>query len=171
MNSASNPETQVVAQALTRFQGVPGGLLPLLHAVQEDLGYIPPTATEAIASAFNLSRAEVHGVITYYHHFRQTPPAKHTLAICHAEACQARGCRSVINKADALLGTSHGTHASHAGHDHAHEGNKDWHVEPTYCLGLCATGPALMLDGKLHAHVTHAKLEALIARANAKESS
>jgi len=171
LNSATQPEMQVVAKAITRFQAVPGGLLPLLHAVQEGLGYIPPTATQSIASAFNLSRAEVHGVITYYHHFRQTPPPKHTLAICHAEACQARGCRSVINKADALLGTSHG---SHSGHNPVHDAAKsesDWHVEPTYCLGLCATGPALMLDGKLHAHVTPAKLEALIARANAKESS
>lgn len=170
MNSATQPEMQAVANAITRFQAVPGGLLPLLHAVQEDLGYIPPTATQAIASAFNLSRAEVHGVITYYHHFRQTPPAKHTLAICHAEACQARGCRSIINKADALLGTTHVSHADH-GHDAAHENASDWHVEPTYCLGLCATGPALMLDGKLHAHVTPAKLEALIARANAKDLS
>jgi formate dehydrogenase subunit gamma len=167
LNSISNRETSTLASALSRFQSVPGGLLPLLHAVQEDLGYIPPSATQTIASAFNLSRAEVHGVITYYHHFRQSPPAKHNLAICHAEACQARGCRSVINKADALLG---GTRDSHDA-THSHESTNDWHVEATYCLGLCATGPALMLDGKLHAHVTPAKLEALIARANAKDAS
>jgi NADH:ubiquinone oxidoreductase subunit E len=156
LDSKATREEQAVRDAISRHQSVPGGLLPLLHDVQDTLGYVPKEATPAIAAALNLSRADVHGVITYYHHFRQTPPAGHTLAICEAEACQARGCRSLVKKAEALLGCASGETTA----------DQRWHLEPVYCLGLCASGPALVLDGKLHGRVTPERLEMLVKSKN-----
>ncbi|MDE2354991.1 MAG: formate dehydrogenase subunit gamma [Betaproteobacteria bacterium] len=147
-------EAQAVDAALDRFRDEQGALLPVLHAVQDNLGYIPQAATPALASAFNLSRAEVHGVITYYHHFRQTEPAQHKLAICQAEACQARGCRSLTATAEAAVGCRLGEHTD----------DNRWELEPVYCLGLCASGPAVELDGKLYARITPERLEALIRK-------
>ncbi|MDE1942799.1 MAG: formate dehydrogenase subunit gamma [Betaproteobacteria bacterium] len=147
-------EAQAVDAALNRFRDEQGALLPVLHAVQDNLGYIPQGATPTLASAFNISRAEVHGVITYYHHFRQTEPAQHKLAICQAEACQARGCRSLTATAEAAVGCRLGEHT---------EDNR-WELEPVYCLGLCASGPAVELDGKLYARITPERLEALIRK-------
>ncbi len=154
LNSMTTREAQAVEAALTRFQDEQGALLPLLHAVQDTLGYIPKDATSTIASAFNLSRAEVHGVITYYHHFRQTEPAQHKLAICQAEACQARGCRSLTEKAEAAVGCGLGQHTD----------DNRWELEAVYCLGLCASGPAVELDGKLYARITPERLESLIRK-------
>ncbi len=154
MNSMTTREAQAVKDALTRFQEERGSLLPLLHAVQDTLGYIPKLATPAIATAYNLSRAEVHGVITYYHHFRQTVPAQHKLALCQAEACQARGCRSLTEKAEAAVGCKLGEHTA----------DNRWELEAVYCLGLCASGPALELDGKLYARITPDRLESLIRK-------
>lgn len=120
----------------------PGALLPLLHAVQDTLGYVPPEAVEPIARALARSRAEVHGVITYYHHLRTTPPPAHTVHICRAEACQACG-------AEALLAHARTAFAGKAA------------VEPIYCLGLCASGPAIEIDGQLHACATPETLTTL----------
>lgn len=139
-----------IAPLIAQHRDRPGALLPLLHAVQDRLGHIPPAAVPAIAQALNLSRAEVHGVITYYHHFRQTP-AKHVVRVCCAEACQANG-------AEALA-----AHAEARGHDH------DIHVEPVYCLGLCASGPAVQVDEEqLLARVTPEHFDALIEALEAK---
>ena len=154
MTAMTTREAQAVETALTRFRDEQGALLPVLHAVQDTLGYIPPSATPALASAFNISRAEVHGVITYYHHFHQTEPAQHKLAVCQAEACQARGCRSLTATAEAAVGCRLGEHT---------EDNR-WELEPVYCLGLCASGPAVELDGKLYARITPERLEALIRK-------
>ncbi len=154
MNSMTDREAQALEAALDRFRNEQGALLPLLHAVQDTLGYIPKQATPTIASALNLSRAEVHGVITYYHHFRQTEPAQHKLALCQAEACQARGCRTLTEKAEAALGCNLGEHTK----------DNRWELEPIYCLGLCASGPAIELDGKLYARVTPERLESLIRK-------
>jgi formate dehydrogenase subunit gamma len=124
-------------------------LLPILHAVQDEFGHIPAGAVAVIARRLNLSRAEVHGVITYYHHFRQEPHGKHVVRVCCAEACQANG-------AEAL-----------AAHAQARQG--DLTVEPVYCLGLCAIGPAVLVDDEhLHARVTPEKFDALIAALEAK---
>lgn len=152
LNAMTTRETQAVDAALTRFRGEEGALLPVLHAVQDTLGYIPKQATPTLAHAFNLSRAEIHGVITYYHHFRQTAPAQHRLALCQAEACQARGSRALTATAEAATGCRLGEHSD----------DNRWSLEPVYCLGLCASGPALELDGKLHARLTPERLEALI---------
>lgn len=122
-----------------------GALLPILHDIQEALGYIPDDAVPLIAKELNLSRAEVHGVVTYYHHFRQTPPGRHVVRVCCAEACQANG-------AEAL-----------AEHARARTEGGDLTLEPVYCLGLCAIGPAVQIDETtLHAGVTPEKFDALI---------
>lgn len=145
---------QVVDRLIAAKRQLPGALLPLLHDIQEELGYVPPAAVPLLATALNRSRAEVHGVITYYHHFRQTPPGKHTLRVCRAEACQANG-------AEALL-----AHARHSLGCVEHETSADgaFTLEPVYCLGQCACGPAVLFDTQeLHARVTPAKLDALLA--------
>lgn len=134
-------------------------LLPVLHAIQDAAGFIPPDSLPDIAGAFNLSRAEVHGVITFYHHFRTTPPAKHTVRICCAEACQSMGAEQLIAHAEKSLGCG------------LHEKNADgsFSLEPVYCLGQCATSPAMMLDDALHARVTLEKFDRLVDQA--KESA
>lgn len=124
----------------------PGALLPILHAIQEALGFIPPESVPLVARELSLARAEVHGVITYYHHFRQTPAARHVVRVCCAEACQAVGGEALAEHARQRL-----------------DGG-DLTLEPVYCLGLCAIGPALQIDETtLHAHVTPEKFDALIA--------
>jgi formate dehydrogenase subunit gamma len=130
-------------------------LLPVLHAIQDRLGFIPPDAVEGLAHSFNLSRAEVHGVITFYHYFKTTPPARCTVQICRAEACQSMG-------GDALL--SHASQALGCGlHEHSHDGG--FALEPVYCLGHCATAPAIMINDAVHARVTPARFDTLVAKA------
>jgi formate dehydrogenase subunit gamma len=130
----------------------PGGLLPLLHAIQDALGYIPDDQVAAIAKGMNRSRAEVHGVITYYHHFRSQPAAKHVVQICAAEACKACGADALMALAEKTLGCqAHGTSAKGA-----------VTLEPVYCLGLCASSPALQVDDTLHARVSPEQLQNLL---------
>jgi formate dehydrogenase subunit gamma len=132
-------------------RGQAGALLPLLHAIQEALGHVPPQAVPSIAEALNLSRAEVHGVITYYHFFRSEPPGRHVVQICRAEACQACGADALLAQAETLLGcASHATRADGA-----------VTLEPVYCLGLCASSPAIQVDDRLHARVTPERLQQL----------
>lgn len=134
-----------VLRIVAAKQTLPGALLPILHEIQEELGHIPPESVSLIAKELNLSRAEVHGVITYYHHFRQTPPGRHVVRVCCAEACQAVGGEALAEHARARL-----------------EGS-DLTLEPVYCLGLCAIGPALQIDETtLRARVTPEKFDALI---------
>ncbi len=141
---------ETLSPILAAHPGRPDALLPVLHAVQDALGHIPMAAVPAIAHALNLSRADVHGTIGFYHHFRQTPPGRHVVRICCAEACQAVG-------AEALAG-----HAQ-ARRDNCGEGSS-LTIEPVYCLGLCACGPAVQVDEtELHAAMTPARLDALLA--------
>lgn len=131
----------------------PGAMLPILHAIQDAVGYVPAEAVQIIADALNLSRAEVHGVLTYYHHFRLQPAAKHVLKMCSAEACQAVGAESLAAHAKASLGCDF--------HQHSTDGL--FALEPVYCLGLCASGPALMVNDKdVHARVDNGKFDALL---------
>jgi formate dehydrogenase subunit gamma len=125
---------EIIAEHL----GLEGPLLPILHAFNEEFGCIDDAAVPPIAEALNLSRAEVHGVLTFYHDFHRAPAGRHVLKICRAEACQSRGSESVARRC-------------------LHELGVDWHettadgeltVEPVYCLGLCASGPAALLDGE-----------------------
>lgn len=142
-----------VAAAIERHRGRPGALLPVLHAVQQRLGYVPPQAVAPIARALNLSRAEVHGVLTFYHHFRRHPPGRHVLSICQAEACQSMGAAALTAHAQQRLGCK------------LHETTADgsFTLEPVYCLGLCALSPAAALDDEVHARLTPAKLDRLLA--------
>ena len=128
-----------VQGAIERHREVPGGLLPLLHDIQDHLGHVPPDAVPDIARALGLSRAEVHGVISFYHHFRSSPPGRHVLQVCRAEACQSMGAESLIEGLREALGVDlQGTSADGA-----------VTLEPVYCLGNCACAPAALVDGEL----------------------
>ena len=152
------PQADVVAQAnaiLAASSGAQDQLLPVLHAIQDAVGYIPPDQVAQIASTFNLSRAEVHGVITFYHYFRSEPPARQVVQICRAEACQSMGGDALLAHAEQALGCKL----------HAHSGDGAFALEPVYCLGQCATAPSLMINEALHARVTPARFDALLAKA------
>lgn len=133
-------QQQVVGAALTAHEGMAGALLPILHQIQATLGFVPPACVPQIARALNLSSAQVHGVLSFYHFFRTEPLAsKHQMQLCVAEACQARGALKLQAQCDDLAQSLGETKLS---------------VEPIYCLGQCATGPAAMLDGRLKARLT-----------------
>ena len=147
------PDLSKVAEAIAAHRDQPGALLPLLHAVQDALGYVPSEAVPMIARALDLSRAEVHGVISYYHFFRSEPPGRQVVQVCRAEACQACGAEELLAHAERVLGCArHGTRADGA-----------VTLEPVYCLGLCAASPAVQIGAKLHARVTPERLEQLLA--------
>ncbi|MBX3622118.1 MAG: formate dehydrogenase subunit gamma [Rhizobacter sp.] len=156
MTTHSSAETLALAdEVLARRAAEPGALLPILHELQDALGHIPADLVPRIAEALHLSRAEVHGVVTYYHHFRSAPAAGTVLQVCRAESCQAMG-------ADALI--AHAQHKLGCGlHGHSKDGA--FTLEPVYCLGLCALSPALMLGDEVHARMTPERLDALLAEA------
>lgn len=137
-------------------QSIPGALLPLLHALQEEFGYVDREAEPLIAEALNLSRAEVHGVVTFYHDLRQKPAGRHVLKLCRAESCQARGSDALAARAEARLGVAVGGTAADGGVT----------LEPVYCLGLCSVSPAAMLDGKVIGRLDEKKLDMLLAEAD-----
>lgn len=132
-----------------------GPLLPILHKVQAEFGYIPDSAKLVIATALNLSRAEVHGVVSFYHDFRDHPSGRHTLKLCRAEACQSMGCETLAEGIKSQLGIDW------------HETTADGSVtlEPVFCLGLCAQAPAAMLDGEIYARLDEQQLGELIVEA------
>lgn len=135
----SHAQTDRIAEILEAHQGLEGPLLPILHAIQEAFGYVPETAVPQIAKALTLSKAEVHGVISFYHDFRSAPAGRHVLKLCRAEACQTMGADAVADRIKKALGIDW------------HETTADGRVtlEPVFCLGLCACGPAAMVDGRL----------------------
>lgn len=145
--------TDRVEEILAAHQRLEGPLLPILHAVQAELGYVPQLVLPQIAKALNLSKAEVHGVVSFYHDFREAPAGRHVLKLCRAEACQAMGADRVAAHAQSTLGVDW------------HETTKDAAVtlEPVFCLGLCACGPAAMIDGRLVGRCDEARVDALIA--------
>jgi formate dehydrogenase subunit gamma len=143
---------QVVDALSLRHARDAGPLLPLLHAVQKQLGFIPPEAVPRIAKALNLSRAEIHGVISFYHYFRQHPPGRHVVQVCRAEACQAMNCEATETHARVRLGVDYrGTSADGA-----------FTLEAAYCLGNCAAGPSVMIDDRLYGRVTPERLDELL---------
>ncbi len=133
--------------------GRPGALLPILHAIQDELGHIPETAVPIVASVLNLSRAEVHGVVTFYHFFRTKPPGRRTLYLCRAEACQSMGARELERHVREKLDVGF--------HETTADGR--FSLEPVYCLGNCACSPAVMIDETVHGRVTPERLDELLS--------
>ncbi len=134
-----------------------GPLMPILHAAMHAFGHVPEEAVPVIAHELNLSRAEVHGVVTFYHDFRRALPGQHVLKMCRAEACQSMGCETLVQRAEDRLGVACGNTSA--------DGRVT--LEPIYCLGLCATAPSAMMDGKLIGRLNAAKLDALLKEAGA----
>ena len=144
--------TARVGEILTAHKGMEGSLLPILHAIQHEFGYVPQAALPIIAQDLNLSKAEVHGVMSFYHDFRENPAGQHVLKLCRAEACKSVGADRVAAHAQKALGIEW------------HETTRDGKVtlEPVFCLGLCACAPAAMVDGKIIGRVDEAKLDGII---------
>ena len=157
MQTSAVDQGSQVHRILEQFKDRPGPLLEVLHAVQATLGFIPPEAIGLIAEGLNLSRAEVHGVVSFYHHFRAAPPGRHVLQVCRAESCQAMGAEALAAHAEARLGVPF----------HACTPDGRVSLEPVYCLGLCACSPAVLLDGEPHGRVTPERLDTLLAQADA----
>jgi formate dehydrogenase subunit gamma len=143
------------AEIIAEHSQLEGSTLVILHALQEAFGYVPESAIPMVAEALNLSRAEIHGVFTFYHDFRRKPAGKHVLKLCRAEACQAAGGDAVAARAEAKLGVAMGNTTP----------DERVTLEPIYCLGLCATAPSAMLDGRVVGMLDEARIDALIAEA------
>ena len=155
----SAQKTADISHLVTQFQSVPGGLLPLLHAIQGELGYVPESTVPAIATGLNLSRAEVHGVISFYHDFKTHPVGRHTVQICRAEACQSMGSRQLEAHAKQALGIDY------------HETTADGSItlEPVYCLGNCACSPSVRINDDIVARVDAARFDELVAKLGASQ--
>jgi formate dehydrogenase subunit gamma len=143
------------AEIIAEHAKLEGATLVILHALQEAFGHVPEPAIPMVASALNLSRAEVHGVFTFYHDFRHAPAGRHVLKLCRAEACQAAGGDALAARAEARLGISLGNTTA----------DDRVTLEPIYCLGLCATAPSAMLDGRVVGRLDEARLDALVKEA------
>ena len=150
-------ETEALVQEIiVKHRDLDGPALPILHAVQEALGHVPEAAIPMIAEALNISRAELHGVVTFYHDFRREPAGRHVLKLCRAEACQAAGGHAVEERIRQKLGVDFG------------ETSADGRVtlDAVYCLGLCATAPSAMLDGRLVSRLDAAGADRIVAEVN-----
>jgi len=156
-SSLSATERDAVLQACTELKALAGALMPILHAVQAGLGYVPKDAVPLIASELNLSRAEVHGVLTFYHYFRTQPPGRHVVHVCRAEACQSVGAAALEAHAKKSLGIDF----------HQTTADKTVSLEPVYCLGNCSLGPSIMIDNQLQGRVSPRRFDELMAKARA----
>jgi formate dehydrogenase subunit gamma len=152
MNRQQSFDVAAVRGIIAERKGMAGAMLPILHGIQEKVGYVPADAVPMIASELNVSRAEVHGVISFYHFFRQQPAGKHVVQVCRAEACQARGAEALAAQVQQQLGCGF------------HETTADglFTLEPVYCLGQCACGPNITIDDDLHARVGSEKFRRLM---------
>jgi len=151
MNDSDSSEVMILEIA-ERHASRPGPLLPLLHAIQDEMGFIPSRAVPIVAEVLNLSRAEVHGVISFYHLLRETPPGRQILYLCRAEACQAMGARDLERHAKEKLGVDF--------HETTPDGR--YSLEPIYCLGNCACSPAIMIDDFVYGRVTPKRFDMLV---------
>lgn len=156
MKSYARWDAEAAQAIIAAKKSTPGALLPILHALQEEFGYIDREAEPLIAKTLNLSRAEVHGVVTFYHDFRHAPPGRHVLKLCRAEACQSTGGDALAAHAEARIGVAMGATTA--------DGRIS--LEPVYCLGLCAVAPSAMLDDRVVGHLDERKLDALITEAD-----
>ena len=148
-------DAALAGEIIAAHRGMEGAALPILHALQDEFGYVPKQSEPLIAEALNVSRAEVHGVISFYHDFRRTPPGRHVLKVCRSEACQSVGAVRLADRLLAQLGVEWG--------GTTRDGSLT--VEATFCLGLCASGPAALLDGEPMARVDDATLQDVIQEA------
>jgi formate dehydrogenase subunit gamma len=153
---SGNSHDALVREIVDAHKGVAGASLPILHKVQEALGYVPDSALPIIAEALNISRAEIYGIITFYHDFRREPAGRHVVKLCRAEACQSVGGRALADHFCKRLGVNFG------------ETSPDGRVtlEAVYCLGLCASGPSAMIDGKVFGRIDHEKADSIAAEIN-----
>jgi len=143
MTAHAEGRVRLIQDILAQHAGTEGAALPVLHEIQAALGHVPPEAVPLVAAALNRSRAEIHGVVTFYHDFRNSPPGRHVVKLCQAEACQAMGSAAVADALSHRLGTALG------------QTSPDGQVtlEPVYCLGLCACAPAAMVDGDVFGRI------------------
>lgn len=157
--SDTQPSREELLALIAPSKGLPGPLLVMLHAIQDRMGYVPASAIPVLAEELNLSRAEVQGVVGFYHHFRDRPPAKRRIEICRAESCQA------------LQGDRLVAHIEQRTRLRLGETSADGSVslQPVYCLGLCSASPALMIDGSVHARVTPDRFDELFAQPEPRE--
>ena len=144
MSQTSTWDRERALSRIRELEQLPGALLPILHALQDEFGYIDAEAIPLVADRLNLSKAEVHGVVSFYHDFRHTPPGRHILRICRAEACQSMGCEALVAHVEERLGVKMGETTT----------DRSFTVEPVYCLGNCALSPSAMLDGKPYGRVS-----------------
>jgi formate dehydrogenase subunit gamma len=150
---SAEPSQDVKIRRLAEAKAAePGALLPILHSIQDELGYVPEGAVPIVAQVLNLSRAEVHGVVTFYHFFRTHPAGKHTLYVCRAEACQSMGSRQLEQYVRAKLGIDF--------HETTADGR--FSLEPVYCLGNCAGSPAVMVDETVYGRVTPERIDEIV---------
>ena len=156
MTSAYEPWSEARgAEIIAAFAGREGATLPILHALQAAFGCVPTPVVPMIATALNLTRAEVHGIVTFYHDFRREPPGRHVLRLCRAEACQSLGADALASHVRDRLGVDW--------HDTTPDGAVT--LEPVFCLGLCAIGPSAMLDGAPLGRLDNARIDAELERA------
>jgi formate dehydrogenase subunit gamma len=152
MTTQFEQSLQQVTEVITSLQDKPGALLPILHGIQDRLGYIPSEAVTMIAEALNQSNAEIHGVISFYHQFRTTAPGKHTVQICRAEACQSMGSRQLEAHAKETLGIDF----------HQTTADRTVSLEAVYCLGNCACAPSVRVNDDVVGRVTPEKFDQLV---------
>jgi formate dehydrogenase subunit gamma len=152
MQQASTEIAGRTSAIIADLKRLEGPLLPILHGLQEEFGYVPQESLPVIAEALNISRAEVHGVVSFYHDYRAHPAGRHVLKLCRAEACQSMGGDAIAARIQQLLGIGF------------HETAKDGSVtlEPVYCLGLCACAPSAMLDGEVIGRLDAEKLDEIV---------
>lgn len=151
----TEPMQQTIHDMVVAKKQMPGALLPILHDIQDAVGYIPAGAVSVIAQELNLSRAEVHGVVTFYHHFRSEPAGRNVMQICRAEACQSMGAARLWAHACSQLAVNAG--------DTTADGA--FTLQSVYCLGLCSASPAMALNDKVHARVDMEKFDRLVVAA------
>ena len=155
MSSETGNPAEVVASAVRKYADMPGGLLPLLHEIQASLGHVPKDCVAAIASGMGLSRAEVHGVIGFYHDFHDQPRGETTIHLCRAEACQAMGSRKLEAHVKTRLGIDYGGTTE----------DGRFSLEPVYCLGNCACSPSIRIGDDVFARVDAKRFDQLLDKA------
>jgi formate dehydrogenase subunit gamma len=154
MQSLAPAQREAVLRVVAAHRTRPGALIEILHGVQAELGFIPPAAVPVLAEELNLSRAEVHGVVTFYHYFRHHPAGRQTVRVCQAESCQSMGAEGLTKHVKERLGVDF----------HETTADGEFTLEPVYCLGNCACSPALMKDEELCGRVTPQRFDELLAK-------